>query len=307
VKNDLIAHWLRFAARYPVFWIALTASCLLALVLLITLLLWSGTQSVQVSTPQVQQGFKGQTHPNKEKQSSPPLKEYTCLLPNERAPDRGGLAIVIDDLGENMQAINALLSLRIPLTFAIWPHARLAREAAKAGHDAGCTIIIHQPMEAFASKANPGPNPLRVGMSRNSMEAIVKQNREHVPYAEGLNNHMGSRFTSQPKEVRMLCNIIEDCGLFILDSVTYPASVLYREAKDAGIAAVRRDIFLDDKKEKNAVLAQLREATRRASRGKQIIAIGHPHTETLAALREWNSSRDPALHLMSLRDCLATP
>jgi polysaccharide deacetylase 2 family uncharacterized protein YibQ len=217
------------------------------------------------------------------------------------------LAIVIDDLGENMQAVQALLDLRIPITFAVWPHGRFARKTALAAHAAGCAVLIHQPMEALAASAKPGPNPLRVGMARDRMEAILRQNLARVPHAEGLNNHMGSRFTTQRGDVRLFCEIMADSGLFVLDSVTHPTSVLYEEAHAAGISAARRDVFLDAKAGKAAVLAQLREAARLALHGKQVIAVGHPRTDTLAALREWNSARDPRLRLLLLRDCLTPP
>jgi len=200
-----------------------------------------------------------------------------------------------------------LLGLRIPIAFAVWPHAGRAREAALAAHAAGCVVLIHQPMEAISAAAKPGPNPLRVGMSRERMEAVFRQSLARVPHAEGLNNHMGSRFTSRPEDVRVFCEIVADSGLFVLDSVTHPASVLYEEARAAGIPAARRDVFLDAKPGKAAALARLREASRLALRGRQVIAIGHPRADTLAALREWNSTRDPGLRLLSLRDCLTRP
>ena len=214
---------------------------------------------------------------------------------------------MIDDLGENMQAVHALLDLRIPIGFAIWPHARFARETALLAHAAGYAILIHQPMESFDTAAKPGPNPLRIGMPRDRMEAIFLRNLSRVPYAEGVNNHMGSRFTSRSEDVRLFCKIVTNSNLFVLDSVTHPASVLYEEARTAGIPAVRRDIFLDAQPEKAAVLAQLREATRLALHGRQVIAIGHPRADTLTALREWNNTRDPRLRLLSLRDCLIPP
>ena len=302
MKHSLCAHFLRLAARHPVSWIGLTASCLLAAVLLATLALWPGTNK-PVPTPRTPlQGESGAT-PGEDR-SPVPLED---AVPLPRANTPAGLAIVIDDLGENMQAVHALLDLRIPIAFAIWPHARLAREASLAAHAAGCAVLIHQPMEALHATAKPGPNPLRVGMPRSRMEAIFRQNLTRVPHAEGLNNHMGSRFTSRPGDVRLFCEIMADSGLFVLDSVTHPASVLYEEAHAAGIPAARRDIFLDDKPGKAAVLARLREATRLVQHGKHVIAIGHPQADTLAALREWNSTRDPGLRLLSLRDCLTPP
>jgi polysaccharide deacetylase 2 family uncharacterized protein YibQ len=162
-------------------------------------------------------------------------------------------------------------------------------------------------MEALDAAAKPGPNPLRPGMPRERMESIFRQNLARVPHAGGLSNHMGSRFTSQPEDVRLLCEIMADSGLFVLDSVTHPASVLYDEAHAAGMPAARRDVFLDAKPGKTAALAQLREATRLVLRGKQVVAIGHPHADTLAALREWNRARDPGLRLLFLRDCLTPP
>ena len=304
MKYSLLEYFLRLAARYPTSWISLTASCLLAATLLATLALWSGTVTFVPALHSLPQSESGAAP---EGGGSPAPIEDTAPLPQTKVPNLAGLAIVIDDLGENMQAVHALLDLRIPIAFAIWPHARLVRETALAAHAAGCTVLIHQPMEAFRANAKPGPDALRVGMPRERMEAIFRQSLARVPHAEGLNNHMGSRFTSQAEDVRLFCEIMADSGLFVLDSVTHPASVLYEEARAAGIHAARRDIFLDDEPGKAYVLARLHEATRLALHGKQVIVIGHPRTDTLAALREWNSTRDPELRLLSLRDCLTPP
>jgi polysaccharide deacetylase 2 family uncharacterized protein YibQ len=302
VKHFLCEHFLRLAARHPACWIGLTAGCLLAAVLLATLALWPGTDR-PVPAPHTPPQREAYTAPREEGRSPVPLED--ALLPQATPP--AGLVIVIDDLGENMQAVHALLDLRIPIAFAVWPHARLARETALAAHAAGSVVLIHQPMEALQMTAKPGPDPLRVGMPRDRMEAIFRQNLARVPHAEGLNNHMGSRFTSQPEDVRLFCEIMAGSGLFVLDSVTHPASVLYEEAHAAGIPAARRDIFLDDTPGKAAVLTRLREATRLVRQGKCVIAIGHPQADTLAALREWNKTRELGLRLLSLRDCLTPP
>ena len=301
MKDSFFDHFVRLAAQHPASWICLTASCLLAVVLLATLTLWPETDRPVPTQRTPLQRASGNA-PG-ENDGHLPLED-AVPLPSAKTSNRAGLAIVIDDLGENMQVVHALLDLRIPLAFAIWPHARFARETALTAHAAGCVVLIHQPMEALRATAKPGPNPLRVSMPRDRMEAIFQQSLTYVPHVEGLNNHMGSRFTSRPEDVRLFCEIIAGSGLFVLDSVTHPASVLYEEAHAAGIPAARRDIFLDDTPGKTVVLARLREATRLALHGKQVIAIGHPQADTLAALREWNSTRDPGLRLLSLRDCL---
>ena len=279
----------------------------MAAVLLAALAVWPGADSPDSAVPAphlLPQRESGATE--RKNVSSSPFEEAAPSFP-AKTPPLAGLSITIDDLGENMQVIRALLELRIPLSFAIWPHARFTRETALAAHAAGCTVLIHQPMEALDAAAKAGPNPLRVGMPRERMEAIFRQNLMRVPYAEGLNNHMGSHFTSSPEDVRLFCKIMADSGLFVLDSVTHPASVLYEEAHAIGIPSARRDIFLDDKPGKALVLARLFEATRLVLQGKQVIAIAHPRPDTLAALREWNSTRAPTLRLLSLKDCLSSP
>jgi polysaccharide deacetylase 2 family uncharacterized protein YibQ len=303
VQDFLFERFLRLAARYPATWVGLAAGCLLAMVLLATLALWPGADSPDRPVPAPRMLVQREPGATPGEDGSPAPLEKTAPLPEDA---RAGLVIVIDDLGENMQAVHTLLGLRIPLGFAVWPHARFARETAQAAHAAGCAVLIHQPMEALETAVGTGPNPLRAGMPRERMEAVFRQSLARVPHAEGLNNHMGSRFTTRAEDVRLFCEIVANSGLFVLDSVTHPASVLYEEARAAGIPAVRRDVFLDAEAAKSAVLARLREAARLALK-RQVIAIGHPRADTLDALREWNSARDPKLRLLSLRDCLTPP
>jgi polysaccharide deacetylase 2 family uncharacterized protein YibQ len=303
VNTSPLARFARLAERHPAPWIGLTAGCLMVMTLCAALALWSVADSF-IPAPRTL-SHRASVTPGEG--GNPVAPEDAASLPPARSPARSGLVIVMDDLGEDMRAVRALLGLRIPIAFAVLPHASHARETALAAHAAGCIVLIHQPMEALDATAQPGPNPLRAGMPRERMEAIFRQSVSRVPHAEGLNNHMGSRFTSRPGDVRLFCGILADSGLFVLDSVTHPASVLYEEARAAGIPALRRDAFMDAEPGKAAVLERLREATRLALQGKQVIVIGHPRTDTLAALREWNSTRDPGLRLLSLRDCLTPP
>jgi polysaccharide deacetylase 2 family uncharacterized protein YibQ len=218
-----------------------------------------------------------------------------------------GLAIVIDDLGENMRVVHKLLELGLPLTFSVWPHARFAEETARAAHEAGLELLIHLPMQPRNSKLDAGPHVLTAGMPREEMEAVLRQSLRALPQAAGLNNHMGSRFTCLRAEVRLFCEVLAPSGLFVLDSVTHPASVLYEEARRAGIAAARRDIFLDARPGREEALAQLNAASRLALQGKRVVAVGHPLPDTLAALTTWNTSRNPDVVMLSVRECLTPP
>jgi hypothetical protein len=210
VKAPLVERFLRLAARYPASWTGLAAGCLLAAVLLATLALWPGTDSPDRPVPAPRMFVQRESSAALGEGGSPAPVEQGAPLPEDA---RAGLVIVIDDLGENMQAVHALLGLRIPLAFAVWPHARFARETALAAHAAGCAVLIHQPMESLNAAAGTGPNPLRAGMPRERMEAVFRQSLARVPHAEGLNNHMGSRFTSRLEDVRLFCEIVANSGL----------------------------------------------------------------------------------------------
>ena len=80
---------------------------------------------------------------------------------------------------------------------------------------------------------------------------------------------------------------LRDAGVFYVDSRTTAATVAYETAKREGVRTAFRNVpFLDDVQEKTAVKRQLQIAIRGAKDKGEAIAIGHPHPETLEALRE---------------------
>jgi hypothetical protein len=81
--------------------------------------------------------------------------------------------------------------------------------------------------------------------------------------------------------------ILKDEGVFYVDSRTTAATVAFDAAKHAGVRTAFRNVpFLDDVQNPEAVKRQLQLAIQGAKRKGEAIAIGHPHSATLAALRE---------------------
>lgn len=221
------------------------------------------------------------------------------------SPEGALLAIVIDDIGESMGAVRDLLKLDYPVTFAVWPRSSHAREAAEAAHRAGREVMIHQPMEPLKYPAvKPGPGAIYVRMGVDEIEATLRENLARVPHAVGLNNHMGSRFTQDVRGVRAVCAALEGKGLFVLDSVTHSGSVFYREARRAGLPAGKRNVFLDVIHDKRNIMFQLDKAARVAHEQGIAVAIGHPLSETVAALKEWQRTRDRSVRIVTMRQLL---
>lgn len=213
------------------------------------------------------------------------------------AASRPTLTIVIDDLGESEAVARKLLALPYPVTLSVWPQAARASYVATLARERGRQVFLHQPMQPLGhAPGDDAPELLRVGMDPALLEERLSESLHLVPYAEGINNHMGSRFTSDPASVRALCEAL--CRLrpdiLVLDSLTHSGSVLYDEARRQGLAARRRTLFLDDENgpdDKAAVLGALDRGLRIARGHGAAIVIGHPRPATLAALAAWNGWR----------------
>lgn len=196
------------------------------------------------------------------------------------------LAIILDDLGYERSAADELLALPFPLTVSVLPHLPLSTEVAEEAFRRGDQVLLHLPMESEADGAKPEEVELRVGMNSQQVENAVAGMLETVPHAVGVNNHQGSRATSDPALMAELMPALRQRGLFFIDSRTAASTVAYDTAERAGVRAASRKVFLDDTATREAVLTQLNLAARDAARDGFAIAIGHPRPATIAALAE---------------------
>ncbi|MGQ9499608.1 MAG: divergent polysaccharide deacetylase family protein [Dissulfurimicrobium sp.] len=197
-----------------------------------------------------------------------------------------GLAILIDDMGYDMEIDNALLAIDAPISFAFLPGAphteKLAERAFKMGRD----VLVHLPLEPLNSDIDPGPGALRLSMSPDVMLATLKKDLNVVPHAKGVNNHMGSRFTADRKAMEFILKEIRSRGLFFVDSKTTCDSVAYQVAREMGVPSAARSVFLDNDQNPDAIKKELEAVVMLAKRGRGVIAIGHPFPNTMRVLRE---------------------
>jgi uncharacterized protein len=217
------------------------------------------------------------------------------------------LAIVLDDMGHDRAAADSILALPFPLTISVLPHLPLSAEVAEEAYRRGDQIMLHLPMEPEAEGGgSEGVTPeeieLRVGMNPEQISSTLEGMLETVPHATGVNNHEGSRATSDLPLMQSLMPALRGRNLFFIDSRTTAATVAYDAAERAGVPAASRKVFLDDTPTKEAVLAQLSLAARDATRDGSAIAIGHPHPATIAALAQ----RVPELEAHGVRFVFAS-
>ncbi len=214
------------------------------------------------------------------------------LVSNAGIKNSGGntgdarLAIIIDDLGSDRAAAEAVFALGYPLTISVLPNHEHSVEIAEEAHRRGLQVMLHLPMQSVANET-PEAQELRPGLPAQEVAALVDQFLQNVPDAAGVNNHQGSQATADAALMDELMPVLRDHHLFYVDSRTTAATVAYDTAQDFGVHSAFRNVpFLDDIAEVAAVRKQLKLALRGAREKGEAVAIGHPHPATLQALRE---------------------
>jgi polysaccharide deacetylase 2 family uncharacterized protein YibQ len=197
------------------------------------------------------------------------------------------ISLIIDDIGPNLSGAKWFLDLNIPITFAVLPRLCKSEEAATLVHDAGHEIMLHQPMEPDDRHLDPGPGALFVGYGSNKIVRIMEENISLIPFAAGVNNHMGSRFTRYSGEVLETLQVVKEKGLFFVDSLTTSRSKAFETARNLNVPAASRNVFLDNILEESAIVHQLSLLKKRALKQGHSVGIGHPFPETARAIRSF--------------------
>jgi polysaccharide deacetylase 2 family uncharacterized protein YibQ len=194
-------------------------------------------------------------------------------------------AIVIDDLGNERGPAERIASWREPVAGAVLPAVRFSADCARALSRGGKEILLHLPMEPGGYPAvKPGPGVILRSQSDEDIARTLEADLATVPGAVGVNNHMGSAATADPRVMRAVAAVLARRGLFFLDSRTTDTTVAERTAEESSVPSAHRRVFLDDVANEAAIRTQLAELVRRAREEGGAIAIGHPYPATLAVL-----------------------
>lgn len=196
------------------------------------------------------------------------------------------IAIIIDDLGYHRYA--GLRSVALPgrITVAILPHTPHARELAEAARAAGKQVMLHLPMQAAEMQRALGPGGVNLDMNQAEFDRSLEASLDSVPHVQGVNNHMGSLLTMHPGHMGWLMHALRRRGLFFVDSYTTHKSVALQLAREAGVPATRRDVFLDRSQDTGSIAAEWERLKARARRDGAALGIGHPFPGTLELLAQ---------------------
>ena len=218
----------------------------------------------------------------------PPEKEQVVIakITPPRLPLKQ-VAIIIDDIGYDMTPVRELLSIDADITFAILPLLAHSREAADMLHKANRETLLHLPMEPLSyPKEKPGSGALFSDMNDEELIFQLEKNLDSVPYVVGVNNHMGSKFMSNERNLVPVFKQLKKRDLFFIDSRTTNGSKTTAAAQKVHLNVASRKIFLDNERNYSKIYQILMDVAEAPAGNSMLIVIGHPYPETIRALKD---------------------
>lgn len=191
------------------------------------------------------------------------------------------LALIIDDLGNQQHLGQRAVQLPGAIAVAVLPHTPFARTLAQQAHDQGKEVLVHLPMQPERSDLALGPDGLRLEQTFTEFTGTLATAVAAVPFASGVNNHMGSLLTRDVRHMHWLMRELRRDELFFIDSYTTHLSLGLGTALAQGVPALKRDVFLDADPDPAAIAFQWSRLLGIANENGFAVAIAHPYPVTL--------------------------
>ncbi len=200
-------------------------------------------------------------------------------------PPAPRLAVILDDAGNSLEVLGGLDALPPEVAVAVLPNASHSAAVARALGASQRELLLHMPMEPTGDAVpGPGPGALEVGLDRGEVQRRLDAALAVVVGARGVNNHMGSRATTDRQLMGWVMEELARRRLYFIDSRTTADSVAFEVAHAAGVPAAERDVFLDVVAEPEAIRRALQRAASEARTTGRAVAIGHVHRVTVETL-----------------------
>ncbi|USB32202.1 divergent polysaccharide deacetylase family protein [Paenibacillus sp. YPG26] len=195
---------------------------------------------------------------------------------NPKVQPKKKLAVIIDDLGNKMEGTDEILSMPVKLTVAVMPFLQTTQQDAKRAHERGYDVLVHLPMEPKQGKPEwLGPGAVLAKLPNEEVRKRVEAAIDNVPYAVGINNHMGSKVTADERIMSIVLDICKERGLFFVDSKTNHQSVVGKLCEQKGLPQVYNHIFLDDVATDDHISRQIGKVSKWLKNHESCVTIGH--------------------------------
>ena len=199
----------------------------------------------------------------------------------------GVIVLVIDDFGyRNDNISDGFLNLSIPITCAIIPGHTASKKFAEKAVSYGKEVIIHMPMESENYSPGEDEYKLLTSMTSELLENKLIQAFESLPEAIGMNNHQGSKATSDSKTMTVLASVLKYRGKYFIDSRTSPLTIGEKTMISFGVPTARRNIFLDNNNDLDKIEEQMNKLANSAKKNGVAVGLGHARKNTLSVIEK---------------------
>ncbi len=252
----------------------------------------STLKAVRVSPPLAEKSLPGQA---KEVHKGIPAKTVV-----------GRIAIIIDDAGYSKETCETLKSIEAPLTVAVLPWLEHSRHLAECVHEERKDVMLHLPLEPHWNQERyPEDYIIKTSMNHRKVERMLEEALKSVPFAIGVNNHMGSKATESKRLMTIILRRLKDKRLFFVDSVVTNQSICKNLAGRLKLNFARRDVFLDNQNSRDYIERQFAQLAKRAEKKGYAIAIGHDRPLTWQIVREQTAALQKlGFRIVSIRELL---
>ena len=213
----------------------------------------------------------------------PPKKSQNTLVVKSKKPL---LAIIIDDVAYKGEVKNIKM-LPFKVTPSFFPPTKRHPDTPKLAKEFSF-YMVHLPLQAL-HYPHPESKTLLITNSQKDIDSRIKNIKRWFPRDKFVNNHTGSRFTSDDKAMIKLFKALNKNRMIFIDSRTSADTVAPKVAKIFHKKLLSRDIFIDNIADISYIRGQLKKAVKKAKKNGYAIAIGHPHPKTFEALRKSKS------------------
>ncbi|NPA66144.1 MAG: divergent polysaccharide deacetylase family protein, partial [Epsilonproteobacteria bacterium] len=219
-------------------------------------------------------------HEIEDKKALQPLERKQHPKHHKKYPK---LAIIFDDVSFPSQ-VKEIKKLNLKVTMSFFPPTAIHPDTPKLAKREPF-YMVHLPMEAIHFNKEEAFT-LHVNDSQAIIDDRIKKIKELFPRVHYINNHTGSKFTSNKAAVERLVNVFDKYGIQFIDSRTTSKTKVKDVVQQHHHRYMARDVFLDHKGDIASIKKQIALAVKIAKKYGAAIAIGHPHKNTLQALKE---------------------
>ena len=174
------------------------------------------------------------------------------------------------------------------MTLGFAPYGAAIEERAAEAREAGHETALQAPMEDFSDGAGDlSPHLLKTSASNaENIESLRWLMSRFIGYV-AVANHLGGKFTADPKEISPILTEIAARGLGYLDDGASPRSVAPDVAATLAMPWARADLVIDANPSPEAIEAALARLLDRARKRGSAIGVASASPISVELLARW--------------------